>query len=84
MASGVPVIASDLPAVRELLEPGETGTLVRPARPAALARAVRKVLDTPQDAGLMAEKARHLAETRFSWADAVDAQRKVYDEVCRS
>ena len=48
MAAGVPVVASDLPAVRELLTDGEHGRLVAPDRPGELARAIRVLLDYPE------------------------------------
>ena len=48
MAAGVPVVASDLPAVRELLTDGEHGRLVAPDRPGELARAIRVLLDHPE------------------------------------
>jgi len=47
LAAGVPVIASDVPACRELLVGGRWGMLVRPADPAALAQAIVEVLDRP-------------------------------------
>jgi len=43
-AAGVPVIASDVPGIREVLEPGRHGLLVPPADPAALAGAIECVL----------------------------------------
>ncbi len=40
LAAGLPAVASDVPACRELLEGGRWGTLVPPADPAALADAM--------------------------------------------
>ncbi len=44
MAAGVPVVASDLPAIREVLCDGENGLLVPPGDPDALAAAVGRLL----------------------------------------
>jgi glycosyltransferase involved in cell wall biosynthesis len=44
MAAGLPVVASDVPACREVLAGGKYGTLVPPADPAALAEAILSVL----------------------------------------
>jgi len=44
MACGVPVIASHLPSIRELVVDTESGLLVPPEDPAALARALSRVL----------------------------------------
>ena len=58
MASGMPVVASDLPAVRELLADGEHGRLVAPDRPGELARAIRVLLDFPERRARLAANAR--------------------------
>ncbi len=49
MAAGLPIIATDVPACRELLEEGGYGTLVRRNDPDALARAITGVLDVKPD-----------------------------------
>ena len=50
MAAGVPVVASDLPAVRELITDGVHGRLVAPDRPGELARAIRVAARLPRAA----------------------------------
>lgn len=45
MAAGVPVVASDLPALREVLVDGQNALLVEPDRPQALADALNRLLD---------------------------------------
>jgi glycosyltransferase involved in cell wall biosynthesis len=45
MAAGVPVVASDIPACREVLDDGRCGILVPLSDPAALAEAIRKLVD---------------------------------------
>ena len=42
------MVASDLPAVRELIDDGVHGRLVAPDRPGELARAIRVLLDYPE------------------------------------
>jgi glycosyltransferase involved in cell wall biosynthesis len=58
MICGVPVVATAVNAVHELVVPGETGLLVPPRRPAQLAAAIRYLLDAPEEAGRMAAAAR--------------------------
>lgn len=49
MAAGVPVVAADCPVgPRVILQEGRAGMLAPPEDPAALAAAVRRVLDDPQ------------------------------------
>ena len=47
MAAGVPIVASDLPALREVLRHEENALLARPGDPEAFALAVRRVLADP-------------------------------------
>jgi glycosyltransferase involved in cell wall biosynthesis len=82
MAAGVPVVASDLPAVRELITDGEHGRLVPPDRPAELARAIRIVLEYPEIARRMAENAQRRIADNFTWAHARARLAAVYDQVC--
>jgi glycosyltransferase involved in cell wall biosynthesis len=44
-AAGLPVVASDIGGIPELVEPGETGFLFEPGGPAALAAAARRLFD---------------------------------------
>lgn len=67
MAHGVPVVASDLPAVREIVVDGEHGRLVRPDRPADLARALRVLLEYPERAAVMGRNARARIAEAFTW-----------------
>ena len=57
MAAGRPIIASDLPAIREVLRDGENALLVEPGIADAIARAIRRLADDPQLAGRLARSA---------------------------
>jgi len=78
MASGVPVLASDLPVVRDLVDDGEQGLLVAPDRPGELARAVRTLLDFPDRATAMGAAGRARVAERFSWEASVAALADLY------
>jgi glycosyltransferase involved in cell wall biosynthesis len=45
MASGIPVVATDIPPCREVLDGGRCGVLVPPRDPVALAEAIESVLE---------------------------------------
>jgi glycosyltransferase involved in cell wall biosynthesis len=57
MICGVPVVATAVNAVPDLVIPGETGLLVPPRRPALLATAISELLDSPARAARMAAAA---------------------------
>ena len=61
MAHGVPVIASDIGGLGELIEDGNGGWLVRPGDPAALARAITYAATNPERLKEQSEKARERA-----------------------
>lgn len=84
MAAGVPVIASDLPPVREVIRDGEDGVLVPPDRPAALARAIRILHDYPEHASRLGANGRSRAAEKFDWSRATLALSGIYDELTRS
>jgi glycosyltransferase involved in cell wall biosynthesis len=58
MICGVPVVATAVNAVPDLVVPGVTGMLVPPRRPGQLAAAIRFLLDSPQAAARLAANAR--------------------------
>lgn len=66
MAAGVPVIASDVPACREVLDGGACGLLVPPGNSAALADAIRTLSSDPDAARQMADAARGRAHRLFT------------------
>jgi glycosyltransferase involved in cell wall biosynthesis len=65
MAVGVPVVATRVSAIPELVEDGLTGSLVEPERPEAMAAAVRRVLLRPGPAREMLPAARRKVEAEF-------------------
>ena len=83
-AMGVPVVASDVGGVPEVVTDGVTGLLVKADSAVPLARAVERVLAEPAAARRRAEAARKLVEERFSHAAAISRLLTVYDEVLES
>ncbi len=79
-ALGVPVVASRIGGLQEIILDEESGLLVEPADPAALAAAIRRLL---RDAGLRrAMRARAIeAAQRFSLDAHVDRLSSIYHEL---
>jgi len=72
-ACGRPMVATDVPGCREIVRPGETGLLVPPDDPAALAGAIGTLAASPELRARFGAAARKLAVERFS-ADAIGQQ----------
>lgn len=66
MAAGRPIVASDLPAIREIVEHEKTGLLVPPDDIQAWIDALERLLHTPELARRMALAAREKAQ-RYGW-----------------
>lgn len=81
MAMQVPVIASDIPVVRELVEHNQTGWLVRPDRPSELARAIRILLANRSEADRIKNAAYTKAVRDFSWQKAAAELRALYERL---
>ena len=80
-AAGVPVVAFDVPGSREAVAHGETGTLVTPKHPAALAEAI---LQMGGDAALRkryAEAGRERMRREFSIEAMVDRHIRLYEKI---
>jgi glycosyltransferase involved in cell wall biosynthesis len=72
MKAGLPVVATAVNAVPDVVLPGETGLLASPERPQQLAAAIRYMLDEPAEAARMAVAAQQLIANRFT-PDALGA-----------
>ena len=82
MAAGIPVVASDIPAVRELITDGQHGRLVRPDRPAELARAIRILLEYPTHAQALGMAARQRLAQHFTWTQHTQRLHQLYYSLC--
>lgn len=66
MALGLPVVASDLPALHEVVEPGGNALLVPAGDPPALARAIESLLDDRETARRFGHRSREIFRERFT------------------
>jgi glycosyltransferase involved in cell wall biosynthesis len=65
MVCGLPVVATAVNSVPEIVIAGKTGLLARPADPPSLSRALAYTLDHPDEAARMAQAARSVIGDRF-------------------
>ena len=72
LAAGLPVVASDVGQVGEVLEHGRTGLLCRPGHVGDLVSAVTALRAAPEWAAALGRAGRAMVEQRHSWRVAVD------------
>ncbi len=77
-ASGKPIVATDIGGSREIISHGETGLLVPPADPAALAAAVNRLLGDPALAARLAAAAKSSIPPRFTLERMIAEYSEIY------
>ena len=83
MACGAPVVASAVGGIREIVENGRSGLLVRPKDPPALADAVNRVLADGALAAKLAANGRRRVERHFTWSGAARQTFEIYKRLCK-
>lgn len=83
MAAGRPVVATRVGGVPEVVADGETGILVPPEDPAALAAAIRRVLGDPALAARMGQAGRERVRQHFSAERMAEQTAALYAELIR-
>ncbi|MBI2984381.1 MAG: glycosyltransferase family 4 protein [Candidatus Kerfeldbacteria bacterium] len=80
MASGVPIVASDIDGYRWVVEPGQEGLLVPPRSPPHLANAIVELADNDRQRRQMGELGRAKA-MQYAWPKVVDRIEAVYRQI---
>jgi glycosyltransferase involved in cell wall biosynthesis len=80
-ALGVPVVATAVGGIPEVVVDGVTGILVPPQDPAALADAIASLLDDPERARAMGEAGRQRVEQHFTVERMVAETLALYEEL---
>jgi len=83
MACGTAVVASRVGGIPEVVADGETGLLVPPGDPAALAAALNALLRDPVRAGVLGQQGRKRAVAEFGWAAVAAQTAALYAELTR-
>ncbi|RMG37270.1 MAG: glycosyltransferase family 1 protein [Gammaproteobacteria bacterium] len=78
MACGLPLVGTRVGGIPALIAEGETGLLVPPGDPEALAQALRELVVDPERRQTMGQWARERAETEFSWRQIAGRTLGVY------
>lgn len=81
MAGGRPVIATDVGGVREIVTTGETGLLIPPGDPTAMADAIAKLADDAELRETLGRNARVLVEAKFTARIETAQTCQIYEKV---
>lgn len=81
MSAELPVIASDFPLWREIVDAAGCGACVDPTDPKAIAAAIRSVVDDPARIEMQGRSGRSAVLERYNWPQAERALLALYDEL---
>lgn len=81
MAAGLPIIASDFPLWREIIDGAGCGLLVDPYDTRAIAEAIDWILDNPDQAESMGRRGRDAVSAYYNWSSEAEKLMAVYDQL---
>lgn len=81
MSAGIPVIASDFPLWKEIIEGSDCGICVDPLNPKEIAKAIEYVMENPGQAEVMGANGRKAVEEKYNWDMESNKLVHVYDSL---
>lgn len=81
MSAGIPVICSDFPLWRSIIEKHDCGICVDPENPEDIAKAINYLFANPQIAEQMGRNGRNAVETVFNWEQESEKLIEVYKKL---
>lgn len=67
MSAGLPVIASNFPLWKEIIEGNDCGICIDPEKPKEIAKAMKYLMDNPDEAKRMGENGRKAVMEKYNW-----------------
>jgi glycosyltransferase involved in cell wall biosynthesis len=81
MSAGIPIIASDFPLWRRIIEESRCGIVVDPMDPNRIAEAIQWVFEHPEEAKAMGERGQRAAATLYNWDHEAETLLHLYREL---
>jgi glycosyltransferase involved in cell wall biosynthesis len=81
MSAGLPVIASNFPLWKEIIEQNECGICVDPCRPEEIAGAIDYIVDNKKTVQEMGRDCRKAVEEKYNWAIEERKLIRIYQEL---
>lgn len=83
MGAGIPVVASNFPLWKDMIETEQCGICVEPTDAKAIADAMRYLMDNDADAQAMGEKGRAAIERRYNWEKEAENLIALYRDILK-
>lgn len=83
MSAGLPVIASDFPLWREIIEGNSCGICVDPLQPRQIAEAIDYLIDNPVLAEKMGRNGQRAVQDKYNWLIEEKALLGLYDQLAK-
>lgn len=84
MSAGLPVIASNFPLWREIVEKNNCGICVDPSDPIAISDAIRSLINNPSTAIKMGRNGRNAIKEKYNWDIEKEKLFEVYKKLLNS
>ncbi len=81
MAAGLPVVVSDIPDWRDIVNNAKCGIIVDPMDTEAISEAIRWLLEHPQDAQAMGERGRKAVIDHYNWDREKESLLELYQKL---
>ena len=81
MCAGIPVIVSDFPVCREIVDQARCGILVDPRNPEEIANAIQFLLTHPEEAEAMGRRGLQAIVERYNWSNEEKSLLRFYSEL---
>ena len=81
MIAGIPVIASDFPLWKDIVEGNQCGICVNPRDTEAIAKAIKYIINHPKQSGIMGRNGYEAVKTQYNWSVEGAKLRSIYNEL---
>jgi glycosyltransferase involved in cell wall biosynthesis len=81
MAAGIPIIASNFPIYKSIVEEGNCGICVNPSNVEDISLVITYILNNPQIAKQMGENGKQLIRTKYNWSNEYIKLKNLYIKV---
>jgi len=81
--AGLPIIASNFPLWKEIIEGNNCGICVNPLNPKEIAKAIEYLIEHPNEAKIMGENGRKAVLEKYNWENESKKLLEVYEELAK-